>query len=299
MNKLFLDYQTDIINKLAGHHFVLQNSKIINYGIQLDFINNEKKIKLTLYYNSKNQFKYVLNKIEPYDLKNQIISIINGNVLFSLADEKTEYNLWAGSDESGKGDYFGPLTVVAFACNKSSAEKLQKMGVQDSKKMKDEQIVNIAKKVFVDFKGYYNYFILMPEQYNKLYEKFTLSGQKLNEMLAWLHSRVLGDLYQKHKFECAVIDKFANEKVISRYVSKSCDCKLDIRPYAEEDIAVATASVLARYLFISKMEELSKQFNIKILKGASTKVKQLRNDIISNDANILPFIAKMHFKMDL
>ncbi len=297
MNNAFLQYQSNIIERLAKNKIFLNDSKQINYGIQLNFSANDTELKLTLYYNSKNQFKYVLNKIIPHENKNKIISIIEDNDLIIPGIVKNEWSFWAGSDESGKGDYFGPLVVVAFACHKKNIQTLIDLGVKDSKKLNDNDIKKIATKLFIDFKGYYNYFILMPHQYNDLYLKYTQSGQKLNEMLAWMHAQVLSDLYKKFPFEGAVIDKFANEKVISHYVKKYCDCQLLIKPYAEEDIAVASASILARFLFLQKIDELSEKYHIKLLRGASQKVKNLKQDIYNQDKSLLHYLAKRHFKM--
>jgi ribonuclease HIII len=112
-------------------------------------------------------------------------------------------------------------------------------------------------------------------------------------MLAWLHSRVISDLYQKHKFQSVTIDKFADEKLIRFYVSKTCDAELKIVTKAESDIVVAAASIIARYLYVKKMDELSMIFKIRLLKGASLKVKEQKKSI---NPELLPFLAKMHFK---
>ena len=297
MNSLFLQYQAKIIKRLELSKITLVDSKEINYAVQLNFNGKDLELKLTLYYNAKNNFKYVINKIKPYEKKDEIIGIIEDNQLFEPVKQEKNWAVWAGSDESGKGDYFGPLVVVAFACRLEDVKPLTALGVKDSKLIKDDNIIQIAKKVFVDFKGNYNYFVLMPHQYNELYDKFTQTGQKLNEMLAWMHSQVLFDLYQKIPFEGAVIDKFANEKVITNYIRKKSEFDLNIKPYAESDIAVATASVLARFLFLQKMDELSDKYNVKLLRGASQRVKDLKNQIYSQDKDLLNYIAKLHFNV--
>jgi ribonuclease HIII len=112
-------------------------------------------------------------------------------------------------------------------------------------------------------------------------------------MLAWLHSKVIGDLYQRHKFEKVIIDKFANKDLISYYVKKTCAAELHIITKAEADTVVATASIIARYLYIKRLNELSEKYGIKLLKGASVKVKALRDSI---DKELLPYLVKMHFK---
>jgi ribonuclease HIII len=201
--------------------------------------------------------------------------------------------LWAGSDESGKGDYFGPLVVAAFVCDKDIQTRLNKYGVKDSKLLDEETLLRIAEKVLLEFHGNYQYFVLLPEKYNELYPKFSVKKPGLNEMLAWMHSKVIGDLHSRHRFQKVIIDKFANEKLIKSFVNKTCDVELEIITRAESYKAVATASIIARYLYLKNLKELSNKYGIKLLKGASLKVQELRRGI---DKEILPFMCKMHFK---
>jgi len=300
MNLLFLEYKAGIIELLGGIGLVLENSKEIDYGEQLRFISDTIELKITLYYNKKNAFKYVINKVTP-DAFSGIITkqLQQGNIKpddlnKAIENEKHSYELWAGSDESGKGDYFGPLVVAAFACDRQIVDRLIKCGVKDSKLFNDDSLSALAEKLLLEYHGRYQYIVLMPEKYNELYKKFSVNKPGLNEMLAWLHSRVIGDLYSKHKFENVIIDKFANEKLIRGFVSKNCDAELKIITKAESDIAVATASIIARFLYLKKMDELSEQYGVKLLKGASLKVKAYKKGI---NKELLPFLAKMHFKM--
>ncbi|MCL1827588.1 MAG: ribonuclease HIII, partial [Candidatus Cloacimonetes bacterium] len=281
----YLDYKADILTRLNSIGLQLEDSKEINYGEQLRFKSSAIELKITLYYNKKDQFKFVINKVTPEKQKDLVLnsllvndfansqspSVINENSI-----ETTTFDLLAGSDESGKGDYFGPLVAVCFVCNKHDALILQKYGVKDSKLLTDEKITILGEKIFLDFKGKYQYLILMPEKYNELYPKFSTKKPGLNEMLAWMHSKTIGDLYGRHSFQKVIIDKFANEKLISFYVKKTCEADLEIVTKAESNIPVAVASILARYLYVKKMDELSEKYHIKLLKGASLQVKALR-----------------------
>ena len=304
MNIEFLEYKAEIITKLNSIKLQLADSKEIDYGEQLIFESAKIKLKITLYYNKKNRFKYIVNKVTPEIFTDFIANTLLENELLESAitelnsddgieEEILQDILIAGSDESGKGDYFGPLVVVAFVCNKYDSIKLNKYGVKDSKLLTDDKITLLGEKIFLDFKGKYQYIILMPEKYNSLYAKFSIKKPGLNEMLAWLHSRVISDLYERHKFDKVIIDKFANEGLITYYVSKKCDAKLSIITKAESNTSVAVASILARYLYIKKMDELSETYGVKLLKGASLKVKELRDSL---NSDVLPFLVKMHFK---
>ena len=204
-----------------------------------------------------------------------------------------DWTFYAGSDESGKGDYFGPLVVVTFACDIADIPRLQNYGVKDSKLLSEERINTLAEKILLDFRGQYQYVVVLPEQYNPLYKDFSKKKPGLNEMLAFLHSKTIGDLYKKHKFQGVVIDKFANETMIKKFISNQCDAPTMIVTNAEKDTIVAAASIIARYLFVKNLNDLSQKYNVTLLKGASNKVKELRNSI---SPEILPFVVKMHFK---
>jgi ribonuclease HIII len=206
-------------------------------------------------------------------------------------------NAYVGTDESGKGDYFGPLVVAAFLCKPGDTYRLSELGIKDSKKLTDEKIKSIGQRISIDFQGQYQYFALMPIKYNELYKKFSIKKPGLNEMLAWMHASVICDLYRKIPFDSVIIDKFADEKLIKTSVIQKINFSHDnitVITGAEADIAVATASIIARYIYLHKIEELSDIYGIKLLKGASKQVQLLRKSI---HADVLPYVVKMHFKV--
>jgi ribonuclease HIII len=241
----------------------------------------------------------VLNKVLPEDKKELVENTLNIPVFTENITINTpkppQINpiYFAGSDESGKGDCFGPLVVASFYCHKNDFDKLKKYGVKDSKLLTDEKIYSLAEKIFLDYQGHYDYFVLMPEKYNELYPKFSVHKPGLNEMLAWMHSKTIGNLYKKYPFDKITIDKFGNEKMIKYYVEKECPANLEIIYRAESEITVAVASILARFLFLQNLEKLSHKYDITLFKGASSKVQSLRAHL---DPVVLPFICKMHFK---
>jgi len=202
----------------------------------------------------------------------------------------------AGSDESGKGDYFGPLVVAAFVCKAGDEQKLLDMGVKDSKKLTDKSIQYITTRLFKEHQSQCQFMILRPEKYNELYAKFSVKKPGLNEMLAWMHCKVLGNLYQRHAFNELIIDKFGKEDMIRYYLQLTLPLdtiSVNIITGAESNVAVACASIIARHLFVTELDKLSETYQISLLKGASSQVKALRASI---DPDILPNVVKMHFK---
>jgi ribonuclease HIII len=210
--------------------------------------------------------------------------------------------LYAGSDESGKGDYFGPLVVATFVCSEEDYPALIEIGVRDSKKTADKKIISIAETIMTQFHRQYQYLVLMPEKYNETYAYFSRKKPGLNEMLAWMHSQTICDLFKKFQFSDVVVDKFAKDELIVSFIKSNkhfsevgLSIPFKIRNFtnAETETSVAAASIIARYLFIKKMDELSSEFGFSLLKGANQPVKNLRRSI---PADILPKLCKMHFK---
>src|ERR1700704_4761203 len=146
-----------------------------------------------------------------------------------------------GVDESGKGDFFGPLVISGVYVDRGIARKLLDSGVVDSKRISsDARIRALADTIRKTSQGLVEMVLIGPAKYNELYEKFA----NLNRLLGWGHARVIENLLAK-KPACprSLSDQFADARVIERSLL-SHGQKIDIqqRPRAESDIAVAAAS---------------------------------------------------------
>ncbi len=204
-----------------------------------------------------------------------------------------KYSSWIGTDESGKGDYFGPLVVAAVLIDETNKELISSLGVQDSKKITDTNIEKLAVKIKENTIN--SVVVINPEKYNQLYESF----KNLNKLLAWGHARAIENILQKKECKNALSDKFGDESLIKNALkSKGVNINLEQRVRAEDDIAVAAASILARNEFIQKMKKLSLQYNIDLPKGSSQRVKNQARYFIQNiGKDKLGNIAKLHFKI--
>jgi len=201
-----------------------------------------------------------------------------------------------GIDESGKGDFFGPLIISAVFVDDESYSVLTKIGVKDSKEIKsDKKIVEISDKIKQVVKGKYSIVAIGNEAYNKLYSKI----RNLNHMLAWGHARALENLLTK-EIDCtfAISDKFGDERLIQdALLEKGKKIKLVQQTKAESDIAVAAASIIARAEFVKRMNRISEEIKIKLPKGANTLIKETALKIIKQyGEEKLKLISKTHFK---
>ena len=201
-----------------------------------------------------------------------------------------------GVDESGKGDFFGPLVITGVYVDRGIARKLMDAGVVDSKRIgSDARIRTLADTIRKETHGLHDIVAIGPERYNQMYEKFG----NLNSLLGWGHARVIENLLAKRP-DCprALSDKFADARVIERSLMQHGQkIEMEQRTKAESDVAVAAASILAREAFIDWLQARSKTFGVKLGRGVSADVKTTARELVAKHGpDILRQVAKVHFK---
>ena len=201
-----------------------------------------------------------------------------------------------GVDESGKGDFFGPLVIAGVYVDRGIARKFLDAGIQDSKRIgSDARIHALADMIRKTQGAVWDTVVIGPERYNDLYEKFG----NLNSLLGWGHARVIENLLAK-RGDCprALSDKFADARVVERsLLQRGRAIKLEQRTKAESDFAVAAASILAREGFIDWLDTRGRTLGAKLARGVSAGVKQTARDLVAkNGAGILRQVAKVHFR---
>ena len=203
-----------------------------------------------------------------------------------------------GTDESGKGDYFGPLAVGGVMVEAGSREKLAALGIRDSKKLGDAQCRKLAAEIRLICVERYREVIIPPERYNTLYEEFRREGRNLNHLLAWAHVRAIESLLESAPCRLAVADQFGNERYIrSRLMNRGREIELIQEHRGERYLAVAAASILARDRFLEYLDRLSDEAGLTLPKGAGASVvAAARKYVESNGADKLNLVAKIHFK---
>jgi len=201
-----------------------------------------------------------------------------------------------GVDESGKGDFFGPLVIAGVYVDRGIARKLLDAGVVDSKRIgSDTRIRALAEIIRKSSLGLVETVLIGPAKYNELYEKFG----NLNLLLGWGHARVIENLLAK-KPACprSLSDQFADARVISASLLKhGRKITIEQRPRAESDIAVAAASIIAREAFINWLERKSKELGLRLDRGVSPSVKESARKLVElSGAGVLREVAKVHFR---
>ncbi len=201
-----------------------------------------------------------------------------------------------GIDESGKGDFFGPLVIASAYVNEELVEKLREMGVRDSKKISSDNVaLNMARDIRKLLGDRCAMITIGPRSYNRMYSKI----RNVNKMLAWGHARAIENLLEKVP-DCprALSDKFGPTHQIERaLMEKGRKIKLDQRTKAESDPAVAAASILARAGFVYALQQMGKAQGFEVPKGASDKVRRAAEKLVAdNGPGILLDVAKCHFQ---
>ncbi|OGI23310.1 MAG: ribonuclease HIII [Candidatus Melainabacteria bacterium RIFOXYA2_FULL_32_9] len=294
-SKYDINKESELKNKLSADGFIFKSIDHAFWSAQ------KNGITVTLYKSGKilAQGKNTEEFVEQFlENSNQRLAISSKNqtpVQTKLEIPKPKIDCWIGTDESGKGDYFGPLVVAGVLVDQENIKKFQEINVRDCKKINDVSIEKLAWQIKAN--SIFSVVTINPNKYNQLYAKFN----NLNNLLAWGHARAIENILEKKECKNAISDKFGNESLIKNaLMTHGKTINLEQRHKAEDDIAVAAASILARNEFLQRMKKMSQEYGINFQKGASEKVKeQARLFIEKYGFESLSQIAKMHFKTTL
>ncbi len=209
-----------------------------------------------------------------------------------------------GVDESGKGDFFGPLCIAGVYVNETMLKNWAEAGVRDSKAISSDKRIRELSEVIQETPGCVTSVVpIGNEAYNRLYSTM----RSVNAILAWGHARVIENLMgQRHRMNPlparAISDQFASSKsvVAKALMSLGREIELVQKHRAEEDLAVAAASILARHEFVTRLGALEKKFERAFPRGASAAVDAAAKEFVAKyGAENLPKVAKMHFRTAL
>jgi ribonuclease HIII len=307
MNESKLQANIDALREFVeSNGWMIVDEKDIQSGHQLMIADGITKVPVALFFSGK-----ALIQGKPGELQAKLKTwweerkasltqpVVSTAIQSSLVDTtsipSTSYAGKAriGLDESGKGDYFGPLVIGATYVDEQTEEQLIALGVRDSKLLTDNRMSAMAENI----KALCPHFVVSiePKRYNELYAKV----QNLNRLLAWGHAWTLENMLEKVSCNLAIVDKFGDESYVREVLrEKGRQITLVQQTHAEQDIAVAAASILARTKFVQQLEQLSRRVGQRLPKGAfdSSIVTIGRELVAEYGKDILAEIAKLHFK---
>ena len=198
-----------------------------------------------------------------------------------------------GSDEVGTGDYYGPILVTASFVSKDNIPFLTELGVRDSKKLSDEQILKIVPKIIKKIP--YKTIMLSNKEYNDNYGK----DMNMNKIKAVLHNKVLTEMVKDNDYDYIVVDQFEPEKSYYNHLSDVPNPLKGITFITKAEdkcLSVAVSSLISRYIFIKEMDKLGDKYGIFLPKGANYYVEDVGIKLVNKyGEKILHDIAKLNF----
>ncbi|RKX35449.1 MAG: ribonuclease HIII [Verrucomicrobia bacterium] len=229
---------------------------------------------------------FILNTLEPE---------VTGEAVFGY-DEVLHpdwYEAHAGLDESGKGDFFGPVVSACVIAGPDEIREWTKAGIRDSKTITDRKILDLDRLIRDTRKAVVKTVFCGMHRYNDLMGK---PRANLNKLLAWQHAKALEQALGARKVPWGMLDQFSRKDLVSGYFSTP-EFELRMRTKAEDDPVVAAASVVARAEFVRQMGRLSVQLGEKLVKGAGPKVVEQAASIVEKlGAPALRDFGKLHFR---
>lgn len=286
-------------------------------------VNEETKQKMIEYYKDKVRDKKIPYAIFQAQEEDTVITLYeSGKAMFQGTSADVDAAMWGtvldntkekkeeqkkkdqkyhncssvGSDEVGTGDYFGPIVVTSAYVKKEDVEMLEKLGVGDSKKITDDKIKKITPELIKIVK--YRSMILTNKEYNEKYTK----DINMNKIKAILHNKVLYQLMTEEKpnIDYIVVDEFARENRYYEYLNGIPNIQRNITfmtKAEDKNLAVATASIISRYIFLKEFDKLSDSIHIPLPKGAGRDVDKIGEEIVEKyGEEKLQEIAKVNFK---
>ncbi len=301
-------YYEDIKKTLLSEGFIVNPYRDINYGIQFVVFLNDENALLRIY-EGKKGIRLDFSQVKNDSLSTKISTLIGIDEAQKSGPKKkvipdvymddnkmgtspsTDPAELIGIDESGKGDYFGPLVVASVHVDPEKSLQLKEWGVMDSKKLTDETMAVLAVKI--KQLCHHSIVSMGNTSYNEVYEQF----KNLNHILAWGHARVLESTLKHVKCPYALSDQFGKKDLVENALkSKGVKVTLFQRHKAEDNIAVAAASILARDGFVQSIKKMEENFKFDFPKGCSKRTLKAAIEFCQEfGREHLGSVSKMHF----
>ncbi len=263
-----------------------------NYNYEITVTMNRVDVKIQVYFGKKGIKTIIQGDTKSPEYK-LIQNLIQDQPVLDFAEKKlNEPFEYIGSDECGKGDFFGPLVTAAVFVNKETQKELKQAGVRDSKDLNENQITELSKLIKHTAVNNYEIVKINPAKYNQLYDKF----KNLNKLLNWAHSKAIDTLLQKTNCKTVITDKFSNKDLIVTSNVNHSSVEFIQETKAEKFVGVAAASILARNEFnqwFNQQRKLGHNFP----KGSSEAVTEAASKLFKQlSGNKMDEYVKLHFK---
>jgi ribonuclease HIII len=269
----------------------LSCTRELPYGIQATFVSPEgAACRFNFYYSDRKGFSAIPAGGDPA-ASSRVAAILGGSRAPDGAGSRI------GSDEAGKGDYMGPLTVAAVFADPASASDLRTLGAVDSKRLSNSVLRKIAGEIRRASPGRFAVVSIPPEEYNNRMESLKVKGKNSMNLLADCHAEAIGRLLSSGLDpDLVVIDRFCQPSRMEPLLPGG-RYRLEMPIGGESDPVVAAASILARDAYLEGLEVISTRWKVGAVAGAGSPTDRVAESFVSlHGAGVLRFVAKLHFR---
>jgi ribonuclease HIII len=288
--KKIIDSWSELLQRQS---FTVSAPVLNEYHYEIQVKKHTGKLKILVYFGKKGT-KTVLQGNKESQIYSDVHNLLFGQKLHFPKEEILEPEHYIGTDESGKGDYFGPLVVAGVIVDESTSAQLKKIGVKDSKLLNEDSIKKLSAAIKKIVGNKFNIIVITPGTYNKLHSQM----KNVNRILGWSHAKVIENLLANNDVADAISDKFGDERLIKSSLQEKGK-KINLMQFTkgEKYTAVAAASILARNRFNEWFDEQAVKNDLILPKGASKIVDDALKGIKEKyGTGYLTEIAKVHFK---
>lgn len=278
------------LEELAKEGISAEESRELANGTRIVFSDGKSSCGINFYYSSRKGFSVVPAGGDAH-LAGRVREILLQDVPRLPSGE------WTGSDEAGKGDYMGPLTVAAVGADRGLAAEFAGMGIQDSKNLGNAVLRGMAGRVRDMASGRCNVVTVTPLEYNTRLEELRKKGLNSLDLLALCHAAALSGLLERiPEPDVVIIDKFCDEKRISHLLPQG-RYMLQLRERGESDPAVAAASILARDAYLQGLDRIGEEYGIPAVSGSGRPTDIVARRFADRfGPEVLYRVAKVHFR---
>ncbi len=283
----------ELETRLHSLGITVRARRTLSNGLQFELEAEGAVCRVNLYHSAKRGFSVVPSGGDPW-----LLDQVTG--FGGMTSPGVPPGSWTGSDEAGKGEYLGPLVVCAVFCTSGSAERMVMLGAADSKTISDCTILTIAADMRRELGDAHTAVIIDPPEYNRRFRELRKCGKNSLDMLAEAHGRAIGTLLQRGYIpDRIVIDMFCSKRRLKPYLPDT-EALLELRPGAEDDPAVAAASVIARALYLDALSQLAMELGTGLVPGAGQQSDSAASELIRlHGPEVLEKCAKIHFRNTL
>ena len=286
MNIIMEKYIKDMCAFIAAEGYLCEKTVDIPYGKQIYVSDGIKTHLIRVYQNKKGKITLDNSPVKSEALKKLLMD-------FNCSDEDRILLRppLIGSDEAGKGDYIGPLTVAAVYADEKMYDSLITCGVKDSKKLTDDKIEKLQSDI-IRICPFYSIIEIGNARFNEIYEK----TPNINVLLTWAHAKAIKNVLGQIPCTNVLTDKFSFEGRLENAL-KDENINLVQKPKGEQNAAVAAASILARYTYMHKLKLMSEKYGVNFCAGAGENADNAAREFVKkHGGNKLAEICKISYK---